>query len=81
MGMGGMGGMGGHSHGDSKGGMSGSKDESKWETINEMSQCYGPIRVNKHDKLAIEGEIYIYYRERMDVDISIAHYDLEKHSP
>jgi hypothetical protein len=53
----GMGGMEGHSVG-------GDGKDKKWETISEMSQCYGPIRVNKSDKLEVEGKIHIHYRER-----------------
>jgi hypothetical protein len=51
---GGMGGMGGHSHGrftnralDPAPGL--------WETIGEMTQCYGPIKVFKGDTIEMEA--------------------------
>jgi hypothetical protein len=51
-------GMGGMDHN-----VSGRSKDKKWETISEMSQCYGPIRVNKNDTLEVEGEIHIYYQQ------------------
>jgi hypothetical protein len=50
----GMGGMEDHS-------ASGGSKDKKWETNSEMSQCYGPIRLNKNDTLEVEGEIDIHY--------------------
>jgi hypothetical protein len=51
---GGMSGMGGHSHAK--------YTESKldptpgqWETIGEMTQCYGPIKVSKGDTIEMEA--------------------------
>jgi hypothetical protein len=70
MGMGGMKGHGTHADGS----------DSKWETISEMSQCYGPIRVSKNDKLEVEGEI-ISTIESTGGSCFTADYNLQKHAP
>jgi hypothetical protein len=50
----GMGGMSGHSHGRYT---ISDRDPvpGKWETIGEMTQCYGPIKVSKGDTIEMEA--------------------------
>jgi hypothetical protein len=48
-----MSGMGGHPHG--KYTDNGHDQSPSWETIGEMTQCYGPIKVSKGDTIEIEA--------------------------
>jgi len=47
------GGMGGHMRSISDGGPH--ESNGKWETISEMSQCYGPIQIKKGDTFELEA--------------------------